>query len=100
MHPQPERQEAGGDHSLPRGPRTVPGRARRKKILKAAKGGYSGRSKLFKTALQTDGNRADDVLKRQVAPQITAAGGRYLRIAPNAIPKPGEARALVCGVQG
>ncbi len=48
----------------------------------------------------TDGNRADDMLKRQVAPQITAAGGRYLRIAPNAIPKPGEARALVCGIQG
>ena len=31
----------------------VPGRARRKKVLKAAKGGFSGRSKLFKTALQT-----------------------------------------------
>ena len=45
----------------------------------------------------TDGNRADDVLKRQIEPQITAAGGRYLRIAPTAIPKPAEARALVCG---
>jgi hypothetical protein len=45
----------------------------------------------------TDGNRADDVLKRQIGPQITAAGGRYLRIAPNAIPRPGEARSLVCG---
>lgn len=45
----------------------------------------------------TDGNRADDVIKRQIEPQITAAGGRYVRIAPNAIPKPVEARALVCG---
>jgi hypothetical protein len=45
----------------------------------------------------TDGNRADDVLKRQLKPQITGAGGRYLRIAPNAIPRPAEARSLVCG---
>lgn len=45
----------------------------------------------------TDGNRADDVLKRQIEPQLAAAGGRYLRIAPNAIPKPAEARSLVCG---
>lgn len=45
----------------------------------------------------TDGNRADDVIKRQIEPQITAAGGRYVRIAPTAIPRPVEARALVCG---
>jgi hypothetical protein len=45
----------------------------------------------------SDGNRADDVLKRQIEPQITAAGGRYLRVAPTAIPKPAEARSLVCG---
>jgi hypothetical protein len=45
----------------------------------------------------TDGNRADDVLKRQLEPQITGAGGRYLRIAPNSIPRPAEARSLVCG---
>jgi hypothetical protein len=45
----------------------------------------------------TDGNRADDALKRQIAPQITGAGGRYLRVAPTAIPKPAEARTLVCG---
>ncbi|MEQ1833824.1 MAG: 50S ribosomal protein L20 [Candidatus Eisenbacteria bacterium] len=38
---------------MPRAKTVVPGRARRKKVLKAAKGGYSGRSKLFKTALQT-----------------------------------------------
>jgi large subunit ribosomal protein L20 len=38
---------------MPRSKTVVPGRARRKKVLKAAKGGYSGRSKLFKTALQT-----------------------------------------------
>ena len=31
----------------------VPARARRKKVLKASKGNYSGRSKLYKTALQT-----------------------------------------------
>jgi len=45
----------------------------------------------------TDGNRADDVLKRQLEPQLVAAGGRYLRIAPNSIPKPAAVRALVCG---
>jgi hypothetical protein len=45
----------------------------------------------------TDGNRADDLLKRQIEPQITAAGGRYLRVVPTAIPKPAEARTLVCG---
>jgi hypothetical protein len=45
----------------------------------------------------TDGNRADDPLKRQIEPQITGGGGRYLRIAPTAIPKPAEARTLVCG---
>ena len=38
---------------MPRSKTVVPGRARRKKVLKAAKGGYSGRSKLYKTALQT-----------------------------------------------
>ena len=38
---------------MPRAQTVVPGRARRKKVLKAAKGGYSGRSKLYKTALQT-----------------------------------------------
>ena len=48
----------------------------------------------------TDGNRADAVLKRQIEPQITAAGSRYLRIAPTAIPKPGDARNLVCGTPG
>jgi hypothetical protein len=45
----------------------------------------------------TDGNRADDVLKRQLEPQLLAAGGRYLRIAPNSIPKPAAVRALVFG---
>jgi hypothetical protein len=45
----------------------------------------------------SDGNRADDVLKRQIEPQINAAGGRYLRVAPTAIPRPAEARSLVCG---
>ncbi len=38
---------------MPRAKTVVPGRARRRKVMKAAKGGYSGRRKLFKTALQT-----------------------------------------------
>ena len=38
---------------MPRSKTVVPGRARRKKILKAAKGNFSGRRKLYKTALQT-----------------------------------------------
>jgi large subunit ribosomal protein L20 len=39
--------------TMPRSKTVVPGRARRKKVLKAAKGNYSGRRKLFKSALQT-----------------------------------------------
>jgi len=38
---------------MPRSKTVVPGRARRRKVLKASKGNYSGRRKLFKTALQT-----------------------------------------------
>jgi large subunit ribosomal protein L20 len=38
---------------MPRATSVVPGRARRRKVLKVAKGNYSGRRKLFKTALQT-----------------------------------------------
>ena len=38
---------------MPRTKTVVPGRARRRKVLKAAKGNFSGRRKLFKTALQT-----------------------------------------------
>src|SRR5258708_3457524 len=38
---------------MPRARTVVPGRARRRKILKAAKGNFSGRRKLYKTALQT-----------------------------------------------
>ncbi len=38
---------------MPRSKTVVPGRARRKKVLKASKGNYSGRRKLYKTALQT-----------------------------------------------
>ncbi len=45
----------------------------------------------------TDGNRADDVLKRQLEAQLTSGGCRYLRVTPNAIPKPAQIRALVCG---
>ena len=38
---------------MPRSKTVVPGRARRKKIMKAAKGNFSGRRKLYKSALQT-----------------------------------------------
>ncbi len=38
---------------MPRAKTVVPGRARRKKVLKAAKGNFGGRRKLYKTALQT-----------------------------------------------
>ena len=38
---------------MPRSKTVVPGRARRKKGLKSTKGNYSGRRKLYKTALQT-----------------------------------------------
>jgi large subunit ribosomal protein L20 len=38
---------------MPRAKTVVPGRARRRKVLTAAKGNFSGRRKLYKTALQT-----------------------------------------------
>ena len=38
---------------MPRSKTVVTGRARRKKILKAAKGNFGGRRKLYKSALQT-----------------------------------------------
>jgi len=38
---------------MPRAKTVVPGRARRKKILDAAKGNFGGRRKLYKSALQT-----------------------------------------------
>ena len=38
---------------MPRAKTVVPGRARRRKVLKTAKGNYGGRRKLFKSALQT-----------------------------------------------
>ncbi len=39
---------------MPRTKTVVPGRARRRKVLKAAKGNYGARRKLFKSALQTE----------------------------------------------
>ena len=42
---------------MPRAKTVVPGRARRRKVLKAAKGNFGGRRKLYKSALQT-GQRA------------------------------------------
>lgn len=38
---------------MPRAKTVVPGRARRKKVLDAAKGNFGGRRKLYKSALQT-----------------------------------------------
>ncbi len=38
---------------MPRSKTVVPGRARRKKIMKAAKGNFSGRRKLYQTARET-----------------------------------------------
>ena len=38
---------------MPRAKTVVPGRARRRKVLKAAKGNFQGRRKLYKSALQT-----------------------------------------------
>jgi len=38
---------------MPRAKTVVPGRARRRKIMIAAKGNFGGRRKLFKSALQT-----------------------------------------------
>jgi large subunit ribosomal protein L20 len=38
---------------MPRARGVVPGRERKKKILKAAKGNFSGRSKLYKSAKET-----------------------------------------------
>jgi len=38
---------------MPRAKTVVPGRSRRRKIMKAAKGNFQGRRKLYKSALQT-----------------------------------------------
>ncbi len=43
----------------------------------------------------TDGTRPDDPLKRQLEAQLSATGVRYLRLAPDALPKPTQIRALV-----
>lgn len=43
----------------------------------------------------SDGNRADDVLKRQIEPFLNTSGVRYLRVPPTAIPRPAEVRALI-----
>jgi hypothetical protein len=45
----------------------------------------------------TDGTRADDPIKQHLQPQLSTAGIRYLRVAPTAIPKPAEVRALILG---
>jgi len=38
---------------MPRSKTVVPGRARRKKVMKAAKGNFGGRRKLYQTAVET-----------------------------------------------
>jgi hypothetical protein len=43
----------------------------------------------------SDGTRPDDPMKHLLQPQLAAAGIRYARVAPNAIPKPAEAKQLV-----
>jgi hypothetical protein len=45
----------------------------------------------------SDGTRADDPIKQHLQPQLSTAGIRYLRVAPTAIPKPAEVRALILG---
>jgi len=41
------------------------------------------------------GARPDDALKRALEPQFKKGGVRYLRLAPNAIPKPADVRQLI-----
>jgi Protein of unknown function (DUF2726) len=43
----------------------------------------------------SDGTRPDDPMKQHLQPQLAAAGIRYTRVAPTALPKPAEARALI-----
>lgn len=43
----------------------------------------------------SDGTRPDEPMKQHLQPQLAAAGIRYIRVAPTAIPKPAEAKALV-----
>ena len=43
----------------------------------------------------SDGTRPDDPMKQHLQPQLAAAGIRYIRVAPTAIPKPAEAKQLV-----
>jgi len=45
----------------------------------------------------SDGTRPDDPAKQQLQAPLSAAGIRYVRVAPNAIPKPSEVRSLVLG---
>ena len=43
----------------------------------------------------SDGTRPDDPMKQHLQSQLAAAGIRYVRVAPTAIPKPTEAKQLV-----
>lgn len=45
----------------------------------------------------SDGTRPDDPIKQHLQPQLAAAGIRYLRVGPAALPKPAEVRSLVLG---
>ena len=59
---------------MPRSKTVVPGRARRKKVLKAAKGGFSGRSKLYKTALRRSSAPASSRTNIAGSRSATSAG--------------------------
>jgi hypothetical protein len=43
----------------------------------------------------SDGTRPDDPMKHHLQAQLAAAGIRYVRVAPTAIPKPAQAKQLV-----
>ena len=45
----------------------------------------------------SDGTRPDDPMKQHLQPQLAAAGIRYVRVAPTALPKPAEVRTLIFG---
>ena len=65
---------------MPRAKTVVPGRARRRKILKAAKGNFSGRRKLDKTALQTVQRAGQFAVPRHKRMQTTPAVAKLIAV--------------------
>jgi hypothetical protein len=43
----------------------------------------------------SDGTRPDDPIKQHLQPQLATAGIRYVRVAPDALPKPAQVKELV-----